>query len=253
MSKQCRGQIDRSDAERLLAGIVPNPSDGTDRLVRLLNGMRLHAHPDELAGEGTAMAAYRAANLGPVPQPRRGSMLETALAKLRTLKAAAVAAVAITATGGVALAASTGVLPNPMSDGGAPAAKPSAHATGKPSSAGAKKAGAASPSPSLIGLCQAYAAGAGSNPGKVLENPAFQVLITSAGSKEEVAGYCADVLAAHDAARTAPGSAPTARPSKAPTARPSGKPDSHPTAAPATKPAGAGIRPTVAPTAPPTS
>lgn len=252
MSTQRRGQIDHSVAERLLTGMVPNPTDGTQGVVRLLNGMRLHAHPDELAGEEMAMAAYRA-NLGPVPQPRRRSMLETALAKLLTLKVAAAAAVAVTATGGVALAASAGVLPNPMSDGGAPAAKPSAHATGKPSTAGAKKAGDAAPSPSMVGLCRAYTAGAGDNPGKALENPAFQALITSAGSKDEVAGYCDDVLAAHEAARTSPGSAPTARPSKAPATRPSAKPDSHPTGAPATKPGGAGTRPTVAPTAPPTS
>jgi hypothetical protein len=249
MSTRRRGQIEGSAAERLLTGIASNPLDGTHGLVRLLNGMRSQARPDELAGEALAMAAYRAANLGSVPQPRRRSML----AKLLTLKAAAAAAVAITATGGVALAASAGVLPNPMSDRGAPATEPSAHATGKPSTAGAKKAGSAAPSPSLVGLCQAYAAGASSNPGKALENPAFQVLITSAGSKEKVDGYCDNVLAAHEAARTAPGNAPTVRPSKAPATRPSAKPDSHPTGAPATKPGGAGTRPAVAPTALPTS
>jgi hypothetical protein len=213
--------------------------------------MRGSARPDELLGEEAALAAYRAANLGPVPQPRRRSMRETALAKLLTLKAAAAAAVVITATGGVALAASSGVLPN-TSNGGAPTAKPSAHATGKPSTADTKKAGSASPSPSLVGLCRAYAA-AGSDRGKALESPAFQVLVNTAGGRDQVAGYCEGVLAGHDAAETSTGNAPTARPSRAPTTRPSAAPDSHPSGPPATKPTGgAGSRPTV-PTAPPTS
>jgi hypothetical protein len=252
MSTHRRSRIDRGAAERLLAGAAPHPQDGPDGLVLLLAGMRAPAHPDELLGEEPAMAAYRAANLGPVLQPRRRSMLETAVAKLLTLKAAAAAAAVITATGGVALAASAGVLPNPLD--GSPTARPSAHATGKPSTAGANKAGAAAPSPSMVGLCRAYAAGAGDNPGKALENPAFQALITSAGSKEEVAGYCDDVLAAHEAAQTAASKAPAARSSKAPATHPSAGPDSHPTGAPATKPTeGAGSRPTAVPTAPATS
>lgn len=247
MSTQRRSRIDRGTAERLLAGAAAKPQDGL--IVLLLAGMRARAHPDELVGENAALAAFRAANLGPVRQPRRRSML----AKLLTLKAAAAAAVAITATGGVALAASAGVLPNPMSDGGAPAAKPSAHATGKPSTTGKEKAGSAAPSPSLVGLCRAYAAEVGSNPGKALENPAFQVLITTAGSKADVAGYCDGVLAAHEAERTTPGSAPTVRSSKAPATRPSAGPDDHPTGAPATVPTGdTHSRPTGAPTAPPT-
>jgi hypothetical protein len=243
--------MNRGAAERLLAGAAAKPED--EPVVLLLAGMRAPARPDELLGERAALAAYRAANLGPVPQPRRRSMLESAVAKLLTLKAAAAAAVVITATGGVALAASAGVLPNPMSDD-ASAAKPSAHATGKPSTAGEKKSDSAAPSPSLVGLCRAYVAGAGDNPGKALDNPAFQALITEAGSKDDVDGYCDDVLAAHEAARTAPGNAPSARPSKAPAARPSAGPDTHPTGAPATVPTdGTHNRPTAAATVRPTS
>lgn len=255
MSTHRRSRIDRRAAERLLTGAAAHPQDGLDGLVLLLAGMRARAHADELVGEDAAMAAYRAANLGSVRQPRRRSMLETALAKLLTLKVAAAAAVAITATGGVALAASSGVLPNPMSDGGAPAAKPSAHATGKPSTAGATKAGAAAPSPSLVGLCQAYvAAGAENRSDKALENRAFQALITAAGSKAEVAAYCDGVLTEHEAAQTAAGTAPTVRPSRAPATHSSAAPDSHPSGPPATKPTGGpGSRPTVVPTAPPTS
>lgn len=250
MSTHRRGRIDLDAAELLLAGAAAKQED--ERVLLLLAGMRAPAQRDEFVGETAALVAYRAANLGPVHQPRRRSMLETALAKVLTLKVAAAAAVALTATGGVALAASAGVLPNPM--GNAPTAKPSAHATGKPATTGAKKAGDAAPSPSTVGLCQAYSAGAGDNPGKALENPAFQALITAAGSKDEVAEYCDGVLAAHEAAATTSGKAPSARPSKAPATRPSAGPDDHSTGAPATLPAGGPHgRPTVAPSAPPTS
>ena len=47
------------------------------------------------------------------------------------------------------------------------------------SSAGGQSANhpAATPSPSLRGLCQAYTAHAADNPGKALDNPAFAALI----------------------------------------------------------------------------
>ncbi|MFC4146912.1 hypothetical protein ACFO0M_11705 [Micromonospora mangrovi] len=171
-------------------------------------------------------------------------MLETALAKLLTLKAGAVV-LAVAATGGVAIAAGNGTLPNPL--GGA-TATPSAHATGKPAATAGKgkaspSAGKGTPSPNLVGLCRAYRAGAGDNPGKALENPAFRVLITTAGDQEKVAAYCDTLLA--DAK-----------------GRPSGKPAptatrSHPTGRPATRPTPAqtqrtevpgGHRPTPPPT-----
>ena len=47
-----------------------------------------------------------------------------------------------------------------------------------------------SPSPSLRGLCTAWAAGAGENPGKAAENPAFGALVKAAGSPGAVPGYC---------------------------------------------------------------
>lgn len=166
-------------------------------------------------------------------------MLKTALAKLLTLKVGA-AALAVTASGGVALAAANGALPNPMA---APSAKPSAHATGKPADAGEKakvapSAGKGSPSPSLVGLCRAYRAGAGDNPGKALENPAFTVLIDTAGGKDNVAAYCDTLLAT---AKGKPSDAPSARP----TSHPSGKPADRPTA-PEAKPTRVG-KPAVSP------
>jgi hypothetical protein len=149
-------------------------------------------------------------------------MLETALAKLLTLKAGATV-LAVAATGGVALAAANGALPDPL---GEPAAKAAASASGAPDADDKGKAspsaGKGTPSPNLVGLCRAYRAGAGDNPGKALENPAFGVLITTAGDKEKVAAYC-DGLLANAKGR------PTAKP------RPTGTP-SHPAGKPSARP-----------------
>ncbi|MGR6321687.1 hypothetical protein Q2K19_17260 [Micromonospora soli] len=157
-------------------------------------------------------------------------MSQFALAKLLTLKAGATV-VAVTATGGVALAAATGTLPGTSSE---PSTKPAAHATGKPSDAADKGKGAGdaqgTPSPNLVGLCRAYRAGAGDNPGKALENPAFRVLITTAGDKEQVAAYC-DALLAGAKGKPSQAARPTATPSH-PTGRPSARPTTAGTDAP---------------------
>lgn len=242
------GRINRDTAERLLNGVVVDPQDGPDVLVSLLAATRAVARRDELVDETAAMDAFRAAHLGLIRQPRRRSMLETALAKLLTLKVAAAAVVTVAATGGVALAAANGALPNPLSSDGSKA-KPSAHATGEPSPNAGKSAAAdakGTPSPSLVGLCRAYKAGAGDNPGKALENPAFTVLITTAGDKEKVAAYCEALLAAHKSDH----GAPTNRPSGAPSTHPTGKTDRHPTGAPTNKSTGA---PSTRMTPPPTA
>jgi hypothetical protein len=171
-------------------------------------------------------------------------MIKTTLAKVLTLKAAAV--LAGVSVGGVALAASTGAMPNPL-DHNPFGASTSARPTDKPS---ARPAGAdASPSPSLVGLCHAYLAGAGDNHGKALENPAFTVLITTAGGKDKVDVYCAALLSgpSGDAANSdqagshrtgAPTAHPTGAPTAHPTAHPTGAPTAHSTSAPTSHPTG---------------
>jgi hypothetical protein len=124
-------------------------------------------------------------------------MLKTALAKMLTVKAVA-AAVAVTVVGGgVALAASSGALPSSLGADNAHS-HASAHATARPSAAVPAAAegehGSAAPSPSLVGLCRAYAAGVRDNPGKALDNPAFGALITAADGKGKVGDYCTDLL-----------------------------------------------------------
>jgi hypothetical protein len=220
-----RPRIDRDTAEQLLRR---GSTDAADPLAILLAAAAAPARPDELVGEQAVLAAFRAAHLGPVPQPRRRSMIQTAIAKLLTLKVAG-AALAVAATGGVAVAATTGNLP------GTAAERPAGvHATAKPSDKADNEHGNASPSPSLVGLCHAYKAGAGDNPGKALENPAFGALISAAGGEDKVADFCTTVLAS---AKPDKGGS-TARPttanehsSKAPTDRTppaGGKPTSQP-------------------------
>jgi hypothetical protein len=157
-------------------------------------------------------------------------MVRTGLLKLLTYKAATVAVVVI-GTGGVALAASTGALPNPLNDHhpipSASASTPQPDGRAEAS----RHPGNADPSPSLVGLCHAYLAGAGSDRGKALESPAFQALVTAAGSKDQVDGFCTGLLATPQ-----PDQSPDAQPSDRPShpdhpshpARPTDTPSAHP-------------------------
>jgi hypothetical protein len=237
-----RRRIDRDTAELLLRGGLAGSSAGLDPLAALLASAAAPARADELAGEQAAMVAFRIAHRAPLTQPRRRSMISTTVAKILTAKAAAVAAA--TVLSGVAVAAGTGHLPTQHQDGAtardthaSQAAEPaeSTHPTGKPSSAGSSGDHSATPSPSMVGLCRAFTAGAGSNPGKALENPAFTALITAAGGKDKVTTFCTAVLA--DAAHQAESS--TTHSSGAPTTHPTGEPTTHPTGEPTTHPTGA--------------
>ena len=156
-------------------------------------------------------------------------MLKATLLRLLTVKAAAIAAVVV-GTGGVALAASTGAIPNPLSSHPAPAASASkSHPGAQDASA---RPGSADPSPSLVGLCHAYTAGAGSEHGKALESPAFQALLTAAGGKDNVDAFCTGILA------SAKPDQPTSHPTGQPTSHPTGQPTSHPTGEPTEHPTG---------------
>ena len=113
MSSHRAPDIDRRAAEHLLAG---RPAGHATRpLAAALRAAAAPAHPDELSGERAAMAAFAAAHLDPVPEPRRPSMLKSTLAKILTVKAAVILAAAA-GTGGVVLASTSGVLPAPWTD-----------------------------------------------------------------------------------------------------------------------------------------
>jgi hypothetical protein len=208
----------------------PLSRDATDlltdhrALASLLSAATSPASGRELAGEDDAVLAFRYAHLGPAPRSRRSSMSVTKLLAVKAL----IAAVGLSG-GGVALAAATGHMPS-VTGGNSAAAAAAATASHSPGGQSASHP-AASPSPSLRGLCQAYTAHAADNPGKALDNPAFTALITAAGGKANVAGFCATTLAA--------------KPGNAPTTHPTGKPSSMPTAANTTHPTG---KPSTAPT-----
>ncbi len=160
----------------------------------------------------------------------------------------AVVAATLTTAGGVALAATTGALPGSLGNERVSPATSASNHPAKPSVApsdGADKDGAqGSPSPSLVGLCHAYAAGNKAEHGKALQNPAFTALIRSAGGADKVESFCAAVLAAkaskspdrsdseNSHGPSAPGSSapklhpsrPADDPSGVPTDRRSGKP-----------------------------
>jgi hypothetical protein len=224
--------LDRNTAEALLNG-VPAARLGAGRLGEHLAAATAPGRPEELAGWPAVLAAFRAAHPQPVADQRRKPVLKTWLTKLLTVKAAAVLAVAATG-GGMALAASSGALPNPLAD--KPAVTPSTgHDSGRPGATPSHPDGkgpSALPSPSLVGLCHAYEAGAGADHGKALESPAFTALIIEAGGKDKVDGYCKALLATSPGNGAGPSSHPTGEPGDAgtqhPTAHPSGAPASHP-------------------------
>lgn len=209
MSDQRQRRIDRVEAELLLDG---RPGTGVSALLAAhLRAASAPAHADELAGERAALTAFQAAAwLDPNPRQRRRLMLKIALAKLLTVKAAAVAAAVTAGAGGIALAAGTGVLPVQLPT--TPATPSATHAPASPgeqSSSEGDDTPAGNPSPSMMGLCQAYTAEVGNDPGKALESPAFQALVTAAGGADKVDGFCQTQVADSKGNGAAPSDIPT--------------------------------------------
>jgi len=251
-----RHYVDAITAERLIRGARGGSPVGSDLLANLLEAATSPPGRDELAGEEAAVTAFRAARLASTPESRSKPMLKTALAKLATAKIAIVLAAV---GGGAAFAAGSGHLPgagtthhhvsgrptggmsgSAQASGGhgSPnaAAHSSAAAPGSVAAAGRPASPKGLPSPNLRGLCTAFNAGVGDNPGKALDNPAFTVLITAAGGRDKAAAYCSALLATPVAAA----------PSQA-SGREHPKPDTrttHPTG-PATRPSHADPQPTI--------
>jgi hypothetical protein len=244
MSIQEPRRIDRHTAEHLLGERAADVRHDYLPLVALLTAVAVPGRPHELASEQASVAAFRTACLSPAPLPGRLTMIKTAVMKVLTVKA--LVAVLVTGTaGGVALAASNGTLPNPLKESGTAssglsAAHPSASKSHNPGDdAKASKDPKASkgpdaskaPSPSLVGLCHAYSAGNKDEHGKALENPAFTVLITTAGGKDKVDSFCQALLAS--AAQDKGNAQSSAKPDNP---HPTGAPAEHPTAKPSANP-----------------
>jgi hypothetical protein len=103
-------RISRKAAGQLLdgaAGRGQGTQAGPDQLVSVLAAAAAPGHDDELAGEQMAVAAFEANHLASVANFRREQMIKSPLAKILTVKILA-SVLVVGASGGVALAASTG-------------------------------------------------------------------------------------------------------------------------------------------------
>ena len=197
MSIQGTPRVDRDTAARLVAG------RGTGPVAVMLRAAAAPAHAEELAGEEAAVAAFRSAALAPAPD--RPSTFRRTLTKALVVKGVLVLAVA--GSTGVVLAASEGALPVPWSDRPdrspgntttvttTTTANPGNPAPNSPEGgAGDGTRHAATPDPSIAGLCNAYESGGK----KDLDNPAFGVLADAAGGQERIPEYCETVEAYPD-------------------------------------------------------
>jgi hypothetical protein len=139
-------RISRKAAGQLLDGAAgpsasrpgPDAPGRPDPLVSLLAAAAAPGREHELAGEQMAVAAFEANHLASDASSRSEQMIKSPLAKILTTKIIA-AALLVTATGGVALAASTGTFSGPApSSGGngatAPLTPPSPGAQASPGS-----------------------------------------------------------------------------------------------------------------------
>jgi len=229
--------FDVSVSERIVAGEDVGPRN----LVNLLAIAAAPAHGDETAGEEAAVMAFRAARRRLAERGNRKPAV-VRWAALLGAKTAAALAVAVVATG-AALAAGTGVLPNPFrkldtpptvpasvtspvgettpdpvrtppvvpsQPSGPPASVPPSVAplislppTGAPANGGA-------PPPtvpaSMTGLCRAYQAHEDRQPGSAANSPAFASLVVAAGGADQVPAYCAAVLGEQLTTESAQGS-----------------------------------------------
>ncbi|TQJ22739.1 hypothetical protein FBZ33_2997 [Micromonospora sp. A202] len=217
------------------------PAEPVARLLAAAAGPGL---PRELAGEDAAVAAFLAARADPtpsVPHRPRGRRLTAGAA-------AWIGAVAVTATAGAAFAA---VSQDWVPDPGAPEPTRTSPTPGQgsprsgepgrsPSSPGTPSAGTPSPRPpsprppspgtppapgtpsaqaapggSLHGLCRSWLAKKPDQRDKALRTPAYERLVTAAGSAGQVEEYCRRLVPEEkrsEPAKVSPPPPPTGRP-----------------------------------------
>ncbi|MEJ3741898.1 hypothetical protein WEI85_01170 [Actinomycetes bacterium KLBMP 9797] len=216
-------RLNRANAERLLRGGSDAHEAGHPRLADLLAAAAAPHPGGPVAGESAALAAFRVAQTSPDAQKRRQSMLKTALAKLITVKVAAVFA-GVVGVGGVAVAATSGTVPGPLKFGG-PAKTASPHPTktkptGTPS---ARPDHSAGPPPGLVWLCHDYIGRDRDHRREALDDQRFDELNSRVGGKDrdKADRFCDDLLARWPSAT--PKERPTGAPGT-PSPKPSGQP-----------------------------
>lgn len=212
--------ISDATADHLLAGGEADDTLVQD-LAQVLAAASAPGRAEELMWEDVAVAAFAAAHLAPTPAHRRRPMIKTVLVNALGLKLAAAALAA--AVGGLAFAASTGVLPSPLHP---------APATTTPSNGSATPSGSVQPSRSpgtsrstgseLSGWCNAYLnAGSAEEMNKHLTAD----LIAAAGGADKVTDYCAALIGSSN---TKPSTKPSAKPSTSPPTKPTVSPPPRP-------------------------
>ncbi len=184
------GPSDAGDAVDIAAAMVERP------VGRLLAAATAPASAGELLGEERAAAAFRSAAVMPAPSWIRDRRSRRVTGVVAVQAACALLVVA----GGVALAAGTGVLPNPLVDVSTsqpapPSAAPvSSRSTTGPSHGVSDSPPVDHPVPaSVIGLCRAYEAHGGDSAS--MDSDAFGALVTAAGGADRVREFCVAVLA----------------------------------------------------------
>jgi MgtE intracellular N domain len=177
-------RISRKAAEQLLdgaAGRGQGTKTGPDHLVSVLAAAAAPGHDDELAGEQMAVAAFEANHLASVANFRREQMIKSPLAKILTVKVLA-SVLVVGASGGVALAASTGTFSSSGSGSGPAYGGSSVAAPVTP------PAGGFIPSPSDSGSGSASASPSGGTQQPAASSPASDS--SSASIPQTAAGLC---------------------------------------------------------------
>jgi hypothetical protein len=224
MSTNRGNRIDRASAERLLRGGGDARETGHRRLADLLAAAAAPHSGGPVSGEAAAMAAFRAAQVDPDSRTQRQSMFKTALAKIVTVKVAAVCA-AVLGVGGVAVAATSTDGSGPLGFAGfggprAESPRPTTRPTGTPSP---RPDHSARPE-GLVRLCHEYIGRDRDHRKAALDDKRFNELADRAGGKDrdKADRFCDDLL------RKWPSASPKERPSGTPSGTPSPRSTDHP-------------------------
>jgi hypothetical protein len=194
MTSEEWGDMDRRTADRLLRG------DRTGHpLDQVLAAATAPATDRELAGEAAALAAFRAATHSPATR-RRSSPVRSTLARLLTLKVAAVALGTSATIGGVALAANTRTLPQTAAEHqpavSAPATRPitTKHGTTAVPAAPRPSASASLHADRVTDLCREFSRHDRDDRKRFLADGRFGELVERAGDddRDRVERFCDD-------------------------------------------------------------
>ncbi|MEV6846785.1 hypothetical protein [Actinoplanes sp. NPDC051411] len=213
-------RIDLDEADRLAVGDTPGPTQAG--LGTLLDALRAPARPGELSAEKTTVAAFRAHRKRAARAARR----------TRSVLAPALTALALLMSGGTALAARTGNLPDGaqqhahhlFSALGVPA--PRTGPAGHPSPVASAGPSPSRPATVELGWCSDWQPG-----GPSLSTDDHRRLRTAAGGEDHIPGYCDRLRRSAGSPSPAPTtrSAPVSPSASTPPAPPSGAPSARTT------------------------